>query len=102
MKNYALIGSILSFITGLILLHQDWNTRIPTLDAGAALEIIGGAPTCNFGAALDGNMSCLGACANNMTYSSVGANGTTVTVVSCGTCGGSYKGTAICPDPNDP
>ncbi len=88
---------------GLALLILSVGGGVQPITGAEAQQIFGGhsgaipALTCVTGAQSDGKMDCLGMCANNPTYAAVGANGTKITTPSCGSCGGTYKGSAACP-----
>jgi len=84
---------------GMALLVMSMGGGLQQINGSELQQIVGGGDgTCTQGVQLDGNMDCLGMCANNPTYSGTsGANGTTSTNPSCGTCGGQYKGSTACP-----
>jgi hypothetical protein len=90
-----------AFVGIALLMHSMGGGQRP-INGAEAQQIFGGVATCNVGAQLNGNMDCLGACANNPVYGSVGANGTTTKITSCGTCGGNYTGSQNCPIPINP
>ncbi len=88
-----------SALVGFAMLVHGMGDGQQAINGAEAQQIFGGSPspTCNAGAALSGNTDCLGMCANNATYTNVGANGTATSSLSCGTCGGYYTGSVTCP-----